>query len=226
MACATSTTRIDTARERARFVRSARSSGRQAVRRAEDTRSLAKALINHPDVLLLDEPTASLDPDTADWVRGRLENYRDDHGMTILMASHNMAEVERMCERVIMMKKGVIVDDDTPAKLLARYGRTNLEEVFLDVARGTGVPTKRARPHNERCRLPRTIRRCFIRPSRGRASSRWCCAIGICCARRGRGVLDLIYWPTVQMCMWGLLQIYIGQQTGGRRAPARHFSAR
>ena len=101
--------------------------------------SLAKALINQPDVLLLDEPTASLDPDTADWVRGRIERMRDERGMTILMASHNMAEVERMCERVIMMKKGLIVDDDTPPQLLARYGRSNMEEVFLDVARGTGI---------------------------------------------------------------------------------------
>ncbi|HWM45748.1 MAG TPA: ABC transporter ATP-binding protein [Xanthobacteraceae bacterium] len=101
--------------------------------------SLAKGLINAPEVLLLDEPTASLDPDTADWVRGRLERYRAERGATILLASHNMAEVERMCERVIMMKNGRIVDDDTPAGLLARYGRTNLEEVFLDVARGTGV---------------------------------------------------------------------------------------
>lgn len=101
--------------------------------------SLAKALINRPEVLLLDEPTASLDPDTADWVRGRLEQFAAERGTTILLASHNMAEVERMCSRVIMMKKGVIVDDDTPAQLLARYGRDNLEEVFLDVARGTGI---------------------------------------------------------------------------------------
>lgn len=101
--------------------------------------SLAKALINAPEVLLLDEPTASLDPDTADWVRGRLERYRAERGATILLASHNMAEVERMCERVIMMKQGTIVDYDTPSRLLTRYGRTNLEEVFLDVARNTGV---------------------------------------------------------------------------------------
>ncbi len=101
--------------------------------------SLAKGLINAPEVLLLDEPTASLDPDTADWVRRRLERYRAERGATILLASHNMAEVERMCDRVIMMKKGVIVDDDAPEGLLARYGRTNLEDVFLDVARGTGV---------------------------------------------------------------------------------------
>jgi len=101
--------------------------------------SLAKALVNSPELLLLDEPTASLDPDTADWVRGRLERFRDERRATILLASHNMAEVERMCEHVIMMKKGVIVDYDTPARLLTRYGRTNLEEVFLDVARNTGV---------------------------------------------------------------------------------------
>ena len=98
--------------------------------------SLAKALLNKPDVLLLDEPTASLDPDTADWVRGRLERYRSENTATILLASHNMTEVERLCERVIIMKKGRIEDDDTPVHLLSRYGRETLEEVFLDVARG------------------------------------------------------------------------------------------
>jgi ABC-2 type transport system ATP-binding protein len=100
--------------------------------------SLAKSLLNHPEVLLLDEPTASLDPDTADWVRARLERYRTEFGATILLASHNMNEVERLCERVIIMKKGRIEDDDTPRHLLARYGRETLEEVFLDVARGRG----------------------------------------------------------------------------------------
>jgi ABC-2 type transport system ATP-binding protein len=105
--------------------------------------SLAKALINRPDLLLLDEPTASLDPDTADWVRSRLEHYRDTHGATMLIASHNMAEVERLCERVIFMKRGRIEDDDTPARLLARYGRDTLEEVFLDVARGRDRETAR-----------------------------------------------------------------------------------
>jgi len=98
--------------------------------------SLAKALINSPELLLLDEPTASLDPDTADWVRARLERYCRDRHATMLLASHNMHEVERLCERVIIMKQGRVEDDDTPARLLARYGRRTLEEVFLDVARG------------------------------------------------------------------------------------------
>jgi ABC-2 type transport system ATP-binding protein len=106
--------------------------------------SLAKALINSPDVLLLDEPTASLDPDTADWVRGRLEQYCRDRHSTVLLASHNMAEVERLCERVIMLKRGRIEDDDTPAMLLRRYGRSTLEEVFLDVARGNGGEAREA----------------------------------------------------------------------------------
>ncbi|MGA8698228.1 MAG: ABC transporter ATP-binding protein [Xanthobacteraceae bacterium] len=106
--------------------------------------SLAKALINTPDVLLLDEPTASLDPDTADWVRGRLEWYCRDRHATLLLASHNMTEVERLCERVIMLKRGRIEDDDTPANLLRRYGRSTLEEVFLDVARGNGGEAREA----------------------------------------------------------------------------------
>ena len=106
--------------------------------------SLAKALINKPDVLMLDEPTASLDPDTADWVRAHLARYCRERHATVLLASHNMTEVERLCERVIIMKRGRIEDDDTPAKLLARYGRRTLEEVFLDVARGRGVQTEAA----------------------------------------------------------------------------------
>ena len=98
--------------------------------------SLAKALLNHPELLLLDEPTASLDPDTADWIRGHLEAYRKAKGATILLASHNMLEVERLCDRVIIMKQGCIEDDDSPSGIMARYNRTTLEEVFLDVARG------------------------------------------------------------------------------------------
>ena len=107
--------------------------------------ALAKSLINQPEILLLDEPTASLDPDTADWVRGRLERYRRERGATVLLASHNMSEVERLCDRVIMLKSGRIEDDDTPARLIARYGRSNLEEVFLDIARGTGEAREAAR---------------------------------------------------------------------------------
>jgi ABC-2 type transport system ATP-binding protein len=106
--------------------------------------SLAKSLLNQPEVLLLDEPTASLDPDTADWVRGRLQRYRVEQRATVLLASHNMAEVERLCERVIIMKRGRIEDDDTPERLLARYGRRTLEEVFLDVARGRAEPSEAA----------------------------------------------------------------------------------
>ena len=100
--------------------------------------SLAKSLLNHPEALLLDEPTASLDPDTADWVRGHLEQYRRERQATILLASHNMLEVERLCDRVIMMKRGRIEDDDSPQALLDRYGRRTLEDVFLDIARGRG----------------------------------------------------------------------------------------
>lgn len=97
--------------------------------------ALAKALINRPEVLLLDEPTASLDPDSGDWVRSWLERYRAETGCTILLASHNMAEVERLCSQVLMLKAGRIVDRGSPDDLLTRYRREDLEEVFLDIAR-------------------------------------------------------------------------------------------
>ncbi len=97
--------------------------------------ALAKSLINRPEVLLLDEPTASLDPDTGDLVRGWLERYRAESGCTVLLASHNMAEVERLCTDVLMLKRGRIVDRGSPDDLLLRYGRDDLEEVFLDIAR-------------------------------------------------------------------------------------------
>ncbi len=97
--------------------------------------ALAKSLINKPDLLLLDEPTASLDPDTGDFVRTTLEDYRRSTNAAILLASHNMAEVERLCDGVLMMKTGKIVDRGTPSELIARYGREDMEQVFLDIAR-------------------------------------------------------------------------------------------
>ncbi len=97
--------------------------------------SMAKALINRPEILLLDEPTASLDPDTADWMRSYLKTYQARSGCAVLLASHNMSEVERLCDQVLMMRAGSIVDRGPPGDLLARYGRGNLEEVFLDIAR-------------------------------------------------------------------------------------------
>ena len=97
--------------------------------------SLAKALLNRPEVLLLDEPTASLDPDVGDRMRTLLEGYQRQSGCTMLLASHNMGEVERMCDEVIMLRAGLVVDQGSPAELLERYGRGNMEEVFLDIAR-------------------------------------------------------------------------------------------
>ncbi len=97
--------------------------------------SLAKALLNRPDVLLLDEPTASLDPDNADRVRDALRRYQLACGATVLLTSHNMPEVERLCQRVIILRRGQIVDNGSPNELLARYGRNTLEQVFLDIAR-------------------------------------------------------------------------------------------
>ncbi|MCA0301623.1 MAG: ABC transporter ATP-binding protein [Proteobacteria bacterium] len=100
--------------------------------------ALAKALINKPAVLLLDEPTASLDPDTADWVRSYLEDYRRETGATILLASHNMGEVERLCDDVLLLQAGKVFDRGSPRELVERFGREDMEEVFLDMARGRG----------------------------------------------------------------------------------------
>ena len=97
--------------------------------------SLAKSIINDPSVLLLDEPTASLDPETGDFVRTFLENYQKEKGASILLASHNMAEVERLCSSVLMMKNGVIIDNESPKELIKKHGRKNLEEVFLKLTR-------------------------------------------------------------------------------------------
>jgi ABC-2 type transport system ATP-binding protein len=102
--------------------------------------SLAKSLVNRPDLLLLDEPTASLDPDTADWVRALLERYRSETGCSILIASHNMAEVQRLCSDVVVLGGGKIVDSGSPDQLLRRYGENDLESVFLDIVRDEVTP--------------------------------------------------------------------------------------
>jgi len=101
---------------------------------------LAKALVNEPELLLLDEPTASLDPDTADQLRGHLERYQARTQATVLLASHNMGEVERLAHHVLMLRQGRLVDQGSPAQLLARYGRDDLEDVFLDIARNRRRP--------------------------------------------------------------------------------------
>ena len=97
--------------------------------------SLAKSLINKPKLLFLDEPTASLDPDVGDFVREYLERYKNKNELTILLASHNMKEVERLCNKIIMMKQGKIVDEGTCEELINKHGRINLEETFLKIAR-------------------------------------------------------------------------------------------
>ena len=97
--------------------------------------SLAKSIINDPMVLLLDEPTASLDPETGDFVRSFLEEYQSERGTSILLASHNMSEVERLCSSVLMMNNGSIIDQGAPSELIIKHGRKNMEEVFLKLTR-------------------------------------------------------------------------------------------
>lgn len=97
--------------------------------------SLAKSLINKPEILLLDEPTASLDPDIGDFIRSYIQDYKSNNKVTILLASHNMSEVERLCDSVIMMRKGRIIDSGTCQELIQKHGRNNLEETFLKLAR-------------------------------------------------------------------------------------------
>ncbi len=97
--------------------------------------SLAKSLINRPEILLLDEPTASLDPDIGDFIRSYIQDYKSKNEVTILLASHNMNEVERLCDSIIMMKKGNIIDKGTCKDLIQKHGRTNLEETFLKIVR-------------------------------------------------------------------------------------------
>ena len=97
--------------------------------------SLAKAVINDPDILLLDEPTASLDPETGDFVRTFIEKLSSEKKMSILLASHNMDEVKRLCKRILMMKDGEIIDRGTPSEMIIKHGKKNLEEVFLKLNR-------------------------------------------------------------------------------------------
>jgi ABC-2 type transport system ATP-binding protein len=112
--------------------------------------SLAKALLNRPELVLLDEPTASLDPDTADRIRGYLLGYQRETGATVLLASHNMTEVERICSDVIIMRDGIIVDQGHPTALIAKYGRVTMEDVFLHISRngdsGENLPVRRVAP--------------------------------------------------------------------------------
>jgi len=107
---------------------------------------LAKALLNAPELLLLDEPTASLDPDTADWIRRKLKDYARTRNATLLIASHNMTEVERLADRIILLQAGRIIEDGTPKALIKNYGRETLEDVFLDVVRGRQAQTLGAEP--------------------------------------------------------------------------------
>ena len=102
--------------------------------------SLAKALINNPSVLFLDEPTASLDPEIGDFVRTFLENYKKEKKISILLASHNMNEVTRLCKSILMMKDGVIIDKGSPSELITKHGRKNLEEVYLKLSRNNNEP--------------------------------------------------------------------------------------
>tara|TARA_B100001250_G_scaffold276090_1_gene238542 strand:- start:220 stop:957 length:738 start_codon:yes stop_codon:yes gene_type:complete len=102
--------------------------------------SLAKALINKPKVLFLDEPTASLDPEIGDFVRSFLENYKKENKISILLASHNMNEVTRLCKSILMMKDGVVIDKGNPSELITKHGRKNLEEVFLKLSRNNNEP--------------------------------------------------------------------------------------
>ena len=102
--------------------------------------SLAKALVNKPKVLFLDEPTASLDPEIGDFVRSFLETYKKENKISILLASHNMNEVTRLCKSILMMKDGVVIDKGNPSELITKHGRKNLEEVFLKLSRNNNEP--------------------------------------------------------------------------------------
>jgi ABC-type multidrug transport system ATPase subunit/ABC-type polysaccharide/polyol phosphate export permease len=189
---------------------------------------LAKALLNAPELLLLDEPTASLDPDTADWIRRKLKYYAHARGATLLVASHNMAEVERLADRVILLHAGRILEDETPARLIEIYGRGTLEDVFLDVVRTRGKqapkrPEKVLAPERKESvkRLGETIASgvepVLLPPTGFYPSLR---RIGALVERyiyllRSSGVrlVEFVYWPFLQMLTWGFLQKYLALTT-------------
>ena len=188
--------------------------------------ALAKALLNEPELLLLDEPTASLDPDTADWVRGYLSEYQRRTGATILLASHNMTEVERLCSDVLIMKTGRLVDRGTPEQLVASYGRKTLEEVFLHIARAgpdgglesaaqqenhmaPGPSSPAPAPPPAPAPAPRTARHRggdAFSPRRVAAMVRryWYLLRG-----SWPRIIELAYWPVMQMVMWGFITEFL-----------------
>jgi ABC-type multidrug transport system ATPase subunit len=187
--------------------------------------SLAKAVLNEPEVLLLDEPTASLDPDIGDRMRTYLEHYQHRTGCTMLLASHHMGEVERMCDDVIMLRAGLVVDQGSPSALIARYGRDNMEQ---------GVPRRRARPRGRACvpgtpraRVP-TRSRCdddAARSDRYTGSVAALRRVGALVRRHAYlllkswpRVVSMAYYPTVTMVLWAFLTVYL--------APEQQFPAR
>ena len=182
---------------------------------------------NAPELLLLDEPTASLDPDTADWIRRKLRDYARDRGATLLLASHNMAEVERLADRVILLDQGRIIEDETPRALIETFGRKTLEEVFLDVVRGRSPAASREARERDRSGEESVMSTLEARasgaepillPPTGLAASFR--RIGALVRRymyllRSSGVrlVELIYWPFLQMLTWGFLQKYLAGTT-------------
>ena len=173
--------------------------------------ALAKALLNRPDVLLLDEPTASLDPDTADWVRTVIETYRGDVDATILLASHNMAEVERLCDRVVMLKAGRVVADGSTVDLHAPL-RPHLARRRVPRC-GAGHRGRAQSSLRGRCRVNPADLVTFSPARVGAMVTRYSYLLRSSWPR----VLDLLYWPTVQLVTWGFIQRYVGSAavTGG-----------
>ena len=170
--------------------------------------SLAKAVLNEPDVLLLDEPTASLDPDIGDRMRTYLEQYQRRTGCTMLLASHHMGEVERLCQDVIMLRAGEVVDQGSPQALLARYGRDTMEDVFLDVARGR---VRRAHGRAWRRRIERLM--AIVQDTGATAAVRRVLALvrrhAYLLLKSWPRMVSMAYYPTVTMVLWAFLTLYL-----------------